>query len=285
MQSPTETTTDPKTTNIRTFDVLERTAKVPIPSKDGSVITTFQFTRPADANDELLKLIALNDSIIRETELTPKGETVKYREQAAYAAHFHDLQPVVTVKKVGGDAEPFALSPSEVHEITDENKARAVGKLYQSKFVVLQNTGASGYAFLFEPKGDEDRSFTTVQQLIGDPTNPSFVLDHYVRRPGKERRESYDLKRKRSFTNRKGDMPKRRLEIDLRPGIELFEAAFVSVSAPQYGGIQYAVTLGGVPFDANNTEHRPAFINAFLPLWKAELADALVDSFANDLQD
>lgn len=270
---------------IRYYDALDRASKVSIPSKDGNVIVTTTFVRPSDPAEELKRLLALNDSIVRETEMTPQGEVAKYRDTPAYGAHFFDLSPTVEVKIVGKDEPPIKLSPSEVNDIAEETRAKFVAKLYQSKCTVLQNAGSTGYAFLFEPKGDEERSFTTVRQIIGDPDQPSFVLDHYVRRPGRERRESYDRQTRRTYTQRKGDMPRRKVVIDVRPGIELFESGFVYVTAPQYNGVQYGIKLGEVEYDKDNKDHRPLFINAFLPLWKADIADALVDSFTSDLQD
>ena len=125
------------------------------------------------------------------------------------------------VKVVGDDSDWIELTAAQVSALTEENRAKAVAHFYRSKCTVLQNVGSVGYAFLFEPQGDAEQSFATVRQLIGDPDSPSFVIDHKMRRPGKERRENYDTRTRRTFTMRKGDMPRRRVIVDLRPGIEL----------------------------------------------------------------
>lgn len=278
----------------RIYDVLDREATVAVQSKDSKLLITATLTRPSDSTAELKALLALNDSILRETEMSPKGEEIKYNDVPAMAKHFFDLQPRVTVKRTDDDSEPVALNADQVNQLSENNRAKLVGKLYQSKFVVLQNGGDSGFAYLFEPtKGDDDQSFTTVRQFIGDPVNPSFVIDHYTRRPGKERRSSYETRCRRTFTDRKGDMPKRRVVVDLRPGIELFESHFVSARGPFLQGTQYGVKIGENVYtvlDENVAQDfaegdRAPFINGFLPLWKADFADALVSSFDTDLQD
>jgi hypothetical protein len=280
----TDATKPQPETKRRIYVVDDRTAKVTLVSKDERVLTTHTFRRN-EPGKELTQLIALTDSIKRETELGPQGEQLKYRDTPAYAEHYRELIVEVHVKIVGTDAEPVALTADQIHNLTEEHRAKAVGKLYQSKCEVLQNAGTSGFAFLFEPKGDEESSFTTVRQFIGDPENPSFVLDHYVRRPGKEKRESYSDRTRRTFTLRKGDMPRRKVLIDLRPGIELIDSAFVSVTAPLYNGVQYGVQVGGHDYAVDSKDDRAGFLNNLIPIWKADLADALVESFETDIRD
>lgn len=279
--NPANSANQPSQIQRRIFAVDDPTSKVGLVSKDGKIIVTHEF-RKAD----VLQFIALSDSIVRVTEMHPKGEINKYDEEAANAAHFLDIVINSSVRKVTeDDAAAVMLSADEVRRLTREHRAKAIAKLYQTKIEVIPNAGATGYDYLFEPTGDEASAFTTARQLIGDPENPSFVLDHYIRRPGEQRRETYSGQTRKVYTDRKGDMPKRRADVDIRPGIELFENNFVHVTAPQIGAVQYSVTVGGHEYEVGSKDDRAAFLNAFLPLWKSEVIAGVVESFDTDIQD
>lgn len=269
----------PKKQN-RIYAVDDPTSKVTLVEKRGTLLITHEFKKA-----DVMQFITLNEAIVRVTEMRPKGEMMKYDEEIANAAHFLEIIVSSTVKKVGDDSEPVALAPEDVRRLTAEHRSKAIQKLYQSKIEVIPNAGASGFAYLFEPTGDEDSSFTTARQLIGDADNPSWVLDHYLRRPGKERRDRYTESTRKVYTDRKGDMPKRHVDVDVRPGIELFQSSFINVSAPLVGAIQYGITVGGHDYVKDSKEDRAAFLNSFLPLWQSEIMAAVVDSFDTDIQD
>lgn len=174
-------------------------------------------------------------------------------EVAGYDMGDHNLDWVPVTEQVR------SLMPSE-------HKIRAVEAMYLCSAVVEKaSTNGGGFPLMGATE-------VSVQLNIGDMDDPSYTLNHVLRRPTESEWTAYRRGIQRILQVRGTKHPRYMMQANLGTAVAFYDALLIRIEG---------ATIDGQPFSA---ETREAFVRAVDPMHKRVITRAFADHWGADLR-